>query len=169
MLREIKILRKLSEMENNIYVTRIFEIIIPEKSLVQSDDDDSLNDQSYVKMILNQDNIDEETIVNLQELTHLFIVMEYGESDFKKLLSNGHKTDISEKHIVTILYNQLCAMNFMHSAGIIHRDIKPSNFLIDSQCRVKICDFGLARVMPKRINHEEQIKELRRKEYKKVL
>ena len=33
----------------------------------------------------------------------------------------------------------------MHSAGIIHRDIKPSNILVNSDCDLRICDFGLAR------------------------
>jgi mitogen-activated protein kinase 1/3 len=33
----------------------------------------------------------------------------------------------------------------MHSARILHRDIKPANILINEDCGVKICDFGLAR------------------------
>jgi serine/threonine protein kinase len=40
-------------------------------------------------------------------------------------------------------------MHYLHSANIIHRDLKPSNILINSDCRIKICDFGLARSMPK--------------------
>lgn len=43
----------------------------------------------------------------------------------------------------------LCGINYLHSANIIHRDLKPSNILINSDCRIKICDFGLARSMPK--------------------
>jgi len=66
--------------------------------------------------------------------------------DFKKLFNSVPKTELEEEHIVTILYNQLCALNYIHSANIIHRDLKPSNFLIDSKCNVKICDFGLARI-----------------------
>lgn len=33
----------------------------------------------------------------------------------------------------------------MHSGDLIHRDLKPSNILINSDCHVKIADFGLAR------------------------
>jgi mitogen-activated protein kinase 1/3 len=33
----------------------------------------------------------------------------------------------------------------MHSAKVIHRDIKPANILINEDCSIKICDFGLSR------------------------
>lgn len=74
--------------------------------------------------------------------------MEYAESDIKKILGSTPKTEIDEEHVVVIIYNCLCALNFIHTANIIHRDIKPSNFLINFDCSVKICDFGLARIMP---------------------
>ena len=45
-------------------------------------------------------------------------------------------------------------MNFMHTAGIIHRDLKPGNLLINDNCVIKICDFGLARTLPKQDKHE---------------
>ncbi|MFN9899809.1 MAG: protein kinase domain-containing protein [bacterium] len=73
-------------------------------------------------------------------------MQEYFNLDIRKLLlSVGKGTVIEEKHLVTIFYNSLCALNFIHSANIIHRDLKPSNMLIDCNCQIKICDFGLAR------------------------
>jgi hypothetical protein len=45
---------------------------------------------------------------------------------------------------------QVCAaLQFAHDEGIIHRDIKPENILVDSKARVKIADFGLAKLLGK--------------------
>lgn len=48
-------------------------------------------------------------------------------------------------HIQTLAYNLLIALKYLHSAGVIHRDLKPANVLINDDCSIKICDFGLAR------------------------
>ena len=36
-------------------------------------------------------------------------------------------------------------MRYLHSANVLHRDLKPANILVNEDCSVKICDFGLAR------------------------
>jgi mitogen-activated protein kinase 1/3 len=70
--------------------------------------------------------------------------------DFKMLLECTPKIEISEDHIVVMMYNALCALKYLHKANIIHRDIKPANMLIDSNCSVLLCDFGLSRALPLR-------------------
>jgi mitogen-activated protein kinase 15 len=39
----------------------------------------------------------------------------------------------------------LVQLLFMHSGQLLHRDMKPSNILLNSECQVKVADFGLAR------------------------
>ena len=74
--------------------------------------------------------------------------MEYFESDLKKLLIKSDELSFSEDHVITIMYNVLCALNMVHTSNIMHRDIKPANILIDEYCHVRLCDFGLARPVP---------------------
>lgn len=83
--------------------------------------------------------------------------MEYVDSDFRKMLNNSKAIQYDESHVTTILYNILCALNVIHSANIIHRDIKPANILIDEECGVKICDFGLSRCLPTKTNLERNL------------
>ncbi len=64
------------------------------------------------------------------------------ESDlFKTVKGNILKED----HKKYVIYQIAKALKYVHSSGVIHRDIKPSNILIDSNCKIKICDFGLSR------------------------
>jgi serine/threonine protein kinase len=63
------------------------------------------------------------------------------------MINDISPTDLKEAHVKIIVYNMLCSLHFIHSAGVMHRDIKPANVLIDDQCQITICDFGLARCM----------------------
>ena len=90
-------------------------------------------------------------------LNEVFLVMEFRELDCKKLIeSMKDGTELTENHVKTIFYNSLCGLKSLHKIGIIHRDIKPANLLITSECAVTYCDFGLARVMPKREDQRQQ-------------
>lgn len=75
------------------------------------------------------------------------MIMEFISNDIKKMIKHVEADQFEEMHIKIILYNLLCAMNFVHSANIMHRDIKPANLLVDDSCQIKLCDFGQARTV----------------------
>jgi mitogen-activated protein kinase 1/3 len=54
---------------------------------------------------------------------------------------------LTTEHIQTFLYQMLCGLKYIHSFSVIHRDLKPANILLNEDCSLKICDFGLARIV----------------------
>lgn len=74
-----------------------------------------------------------------------FIVMEFVDGvNLRQLLKGGR---ISPREALAIV-PQICdALQFAHDLGIVHRDIKPENLLIDRRGRVKVADFGLAKLV----------------------
>ena len=80
---------------------------------------------------------------NNNRIVDVYIVMEKMDSDLQKIIAS--KQELSDEHYQFILYQMLRALYFLHSANIIHRDFKPSNVLINEDCTVKLCDFGMSR------------------------
>ncbi|MHC4084530.1 MAG: serine/threonine-protein kinase [Planctomycetota bacterium] len=76
-----------------------------------------------------------------------YFVMEYVDgTDLRHVIQAG-KLEPSE---ALAIVPQVCeALQFAHEEGIVHRDIKPENILIDKKGRVKIADFGLAKLLDK--------------------
>lgn len=52
---------------------------------------------------------------------------------------------LSDQHLQYFIYQILRGLKYIHSANVIHRDLKPGNLLVNSDCELRICDFGLAR------------------------
>lgn len=72
------------------------------------------------------------------------MITELLQSDLHKIIVSPQH--LSADHIKVFLYQILRGLKYLHSARILHRDIKPGNLLVNSNCVLKICDFGLARV-----------------------
>lgn len=84
------------------------------------------------------------------KLKDLYLVQTYMECDLFKLLRSQK---LSDDHVCYFLYQILRGLKYIHSANVLHRDLKPSNLLLNSNCDLRICDFGLSRVADPEFDH----------------
>ena len=81
---------------------------------------------------------------NSTSFDDLYIVSELMETDLSSVIKSPQ--ELSEAHVQFFLYQILRGVLFLHSANVIHRDLKPRNLLVNSNCDLKICDFGFSRL-----------------------
>lgn len=128
-LREIKIIRRLDH--DNI--VKVFEILGPSGSRLADD------------------------VGSLTELSSVYIVQEYMETDLANVLEQG---PLLEEHARLFMYQLLRGLKYIHSANVLHRDLKPANLFINTEDLVlKIGDFGLARIMDPHYSHKGHLSE----------
>jgi len=65
------------------------------------------------------------------------------DSDLHQIITSNQA--ITDDHIQYFMYQILCAVKYIHSANVLHRDLKPNNILVNKNCDIKVCDFGLSR------------------------
>ena len=78
-----------------------------------------------------------------EEFEDVYIVQELMETDLHRIIHSRQALTID--HIQYFIYQILRGLKFIHSTNVLHRDLKPSNLLLNSNCDLKIRDFGLAR------------------------
>jgi serine/threonine protein kinase len=77
----------------------------------------------------------------------VYLVFERMDTDLHSMLRlNCGEGDLSPEHHRVFAYQLVRGVALIHSKGVLHRDLKPQNVLVDDNCNLKICDFGLARV-----------------------
>ncbi|URD98081.1 mitogen-activated protein kinase [Musa troglodytarum] len=79
-----------------------------------------------------------------REFKDIYVVFELMESDLHQVIKAND--DLTPEHHQFFLYQLLRALKYIHAANVFHRDLKPKNILANADCKLKICDFGLARV-----------------------
>jgi serine/threonine protein kinase len=95
-------------------------------------------------------------VVESSEEGLAFIAMEYVRgTNLKQILQSGQP--LSPDFVVEIVAQVGEALDYAHSNRVIHRDVKPANILITEDRRVKITDFGIARIDTSNLTQEGQL------------
>lgn len=79
---------------------------------------------------------------NYESFSEVYLIQELMETDMHRVIRTQ---ELSDDHCQYFIYQTLRALKAMHSANVLHRDLKPSNLLLNANCDLKVCDFGLAR------------------------
>lgn len=82
-------------------------------------------------------------IVNKNDFNEVYLYEELMECDMHQIIRSGQP--LTDAHYQSFIYQILCGLKYIHSADVLHRDLKPGNLLVNADCELKICDFGLAR------------------------
>jgi len=104
--------------------------------------------RTYREVIFLQQMQEHENIVMLQNVLKadndrdIYLVFEYMETDLHATIRANILEEIHKQYI---MYQSFKALMYMHSAKLVHRDMKPANLLLNSECLMKVADFGLAR------------------------
>lgn len=104
--------------------------------------------RTFREIMFLQELSDHDNIIKLLDVLKaegdrdIYLVFEYMETDLHAVIRAGILADIHKQYI---MYQLFKAIRYMHSAQILHRDMKPSNLLLNSECFLKVADFGLAR------------------------
>ncbi|GAA0186299.1 non-receptor serine/threonine protein kinase [Lithospermum erythrorhizon] len=97
-------------------------------------------------------NIRHENVIELKDVMmpvyvnsfkDVYLVYELMDTDLHQIIKSPQP--LSSDHCKYFLFQLLRGLKYLHSANILHRDLKPGNLLINADCELKICDFGLAR------------------------
>ncbi|KAJ5849257.1 Mitogen-activated protein kinase hog1 [Penicillium rubens] len=97
---------------------------------------------------LRHENIISLSDIFISPLEDIYFVTDLLGTDLHRLMTSR---PLQGQFIQYFLYQIFRGLKYVHSAGVVHRDLKPGNILINENCDLKICDFGLARAQDPRM------------------
>ena len=80
---------------------------------------------------------------SVPDYNDVYVMYELMDTDLHQIIRSNQP--LSDDHCQYLIYQLLRGLKYVHSANVLHRDLKPSNLLLNANCDLKICDFGLAR------------------------
>ena len=92
---------------------------------------------------------------NAKDWKDVYIVSELMDTDLHYIIHS--KQPLTDEHFKYFLYQILRGVHAIHTAHVLHRDLKPGNLLVNKNCDLKICDFGLARAIDPRDAEKKDI------------
>lgn len=81
--------------------------------------------------------------VTFIDLNEVYFILKACDADLCQIIRSDQA--LTESHIRFFMVQLLRGVHAMHNAHIIHRDLKPGNLLVNTDCRLFICDFGMSR------------------------
>lgn len=91
-------------------------------------------------------------VIKAKNDNDIYLIFDFMETDLHEVIKADLLEEIHKKYII---YQLLRALKYIHSGGLLHRDIKPSNILVNSECHIKVADFGLARSISTHVNENK--------------
>ena len=83
--------------------------------------------------------------LSLSDFKDVYVISELMDTDLHQIIQSPQALTLD--HLQYFVYQLLRGIKYIHSLDVVHRDLKPSNLLLNGNCDLKICDFGLARAL----------------------
>jgi mitogen-activated protein kinase 1/3/mitogen-activated protein kinase 6 len=140
-LREIKLLRHLRH-ENVIRIADVVAPVSKKSRLFQNAAQGTKTNGA--KTSENERSVENRLARAPASFDDVYVMYELMDTDLHQIIRSNQP--LSDDHCQYFVYQLLRGLKYIHSANVLHRDLKPSNLLLNANCDLKICDFGLARV-----------------------
>ncbi|KAG0181461.1 Mitogen-activated protein kinase [Apophysomyces sp. BC1021] len=82
-------------------------------------------------------------IVDYNNFNEIYLIQECCDTTMTDIIHS--RLELEPVHYQWFMYQIFSALKYIHSANVLHRDLKPDNILVNQNCDIRICDFGMAR------------------------